>query len=111
MQSFWGSDEKQEQDVGALCRQYLTSLIQIVFECFSRFGPIIDPDMYYTLDNLKLLGKTIEDIEEELGFPRGYTDVGGNDYDRLFHLRKTQPETQIDRMFQKYLNKTRANIY
>lgn len=111
LQSFIRHEDEKMQDVGTLCRQYLTDLIEIVFDCFSRFGSIIDPDKYYSLCNLKNQGKTIEDIEEELGFPRGFTNVGGNENDRLKHLRKTQPGTQIDRMFQKHLNKTRESTY
>lgn len=95
-------------DVVSTCSYYLTSLIQVVYDCYREFGPTIDPDQYYTLENLRGLGLTIEDVEEELGLPRGWTFVeSGTDQDRIEALRRSAPRTEIDTMFEKYLGKTR----
>jgi hypothetical protein len=34
----------------------------------------MDPNQIYTLEGLAAKGWTIEDVEAELGYPRGYTD-------------------------------------
>lgn len=39
----------------------------IIFDCFDKFGYVIDPLKYYTLDNIGKLDLTIEDVEESLG--------------------------------------------
>ena len=52
-----------EHDVLTACRQYLVSLIEIIEDCYVRFGSSIDPHQYLTLKNLDQLGLSIEDIE------------------------------------------------
>ena len=95
-------------DVVTACRTYLTLLLEILFECYKRFGTVIDPDQYYTVENLQQAGVTIEDIEESLGFPRGWTAVPpAPDEIRLQALRRHIPGSHIDVFFEKYLNKTR----
>lgn len=64
-----------KDDIVILCN----ILVDLVFDSFAKFGEVIDPDRYYTVSNLSRLGKTIEDIEAELGYPREFTDVGGSD--------------------------------
>lgn len=63
-----------KDDIVILCN----ILVDLVFESFAKFGEVIEPDRYYTVRNLSRLGKTIEDIEAELGYPREFTDVGGS---------------------------------
>jgi hypothetical protein len=66
-----------EEDVYFQAEKYFTLLISMVFDAYLEFGSIIDPNQYYTLENLEKLGLGIEDIEEELGFPRGWTKLSG----------------------------------
>lgn len=103
------ADGAPQTDAVSACNYYLMKLIEIIFDCYSEFGPEIDPDQYYTLENLKKKGLTIEDIEEELGIPRGWTDIGpGYDEEKRLHaLRCSFSRTQIDEMFEKYLGRTR----
>lgn len=95
-------------DVVTSCNVYLKQLVNLIFDCYSTFGNNIDPDKYYTVENLTNLGLTIEDIEEQLGFPRGWTYVeNSNVSQRLNALRRSIPGTEIDIMFLKYLDKRR----
>ena len=90
------------------CREYLVSLVELIFECYEQFGSVIDPDKYYTFQNLERLGLSIEDVEESLGFPRGWTYVSeGYDEERIKALRRSVPGTQINWLFDKYLNRNR----
>ena len=88
---------------------YFRLLMELVFDCFKRFGPIVDPDQYYTEENIAKIGKSIEDIEEELGYPRGWTDAFKDNPDsfriRLNLLLSEIPRSPIDIYFVKYLGK------
>ncbi len=64
-------------------RQYMESLTELIAGCYEGFGPVIDPDRYYTEENLARLGITIEDVEESLGFPGGWTYLDGSHEDPL----------------------------
>ncbi|CDN42957.1 hypothetical protein [Paenibacillus sp. P22] len=98
----------QEEDVATQCDKNFIMLIEIIFESFQKFGSTIDPEKYYTLENLELLGLSIEDIETTLGFPKGYTNVEGiSNEDRIKFLRESEPSSEIDYIFMKYLNKAR----
>lgn len=100
--------EHHEEDVATQCYKNFTMLIEIIYDCFQKFGSIIDPEKYYTLENLEQLGKSIEDIEVTLGFPKGYTKVEGiSNEDRIRLLRESEPSSEIDYIFMKYLNKVR----
>lgn len=97
-------------DVVTTCEKYLIQLVDLIFECYSTFGNIIDPDQYYTVENIDELGLTIEEIEEELGFPKGWTNIGNTDAStRLNAIRQSVPGSEIDIIFQKYLNKNRKH--
>jgi hypothetical protein len=62
-------------DVVTACREYLTLLVQMVFDCYQQFGPSIDPSLFYTVENLERRGMSIEDVEESVGYPRRWTAV------------------------------------
>ncbi|MBA3967084.1 MAG: hypothetical protein H0X47_15190 [Nitrospirales bacterium] len=97
-----------EEDVLTSCNQYFVQLLNVVFECFLKFGPQINSKQRYTAEYFSSIGKTIEDAEEELGFPRGWTDLGEPDsipY-RWQLLRDQTSGCDIDNVFLKYLGKT-----
>lgn len=99
------SDYESSEDVSTLCKTHFKFILGIIFECFSKFGSAIDPIKYYTLDNINRLGLSIEDIEESLGYPRGWTEVKGISQEkRLELIRNHQPDSFIDPIFVKYLN-------
>ncbi len=101
---YYFSDAPFQFDVVAASEEYIKLLVNILYGCYKKFGPDIDPEQYYTVKNLAKLNLSLEDIEEELGFPRGWTDIdSSNDEIRLQALSNTMPKTQIDTIFQKYL--------
>ena len=46
---------------------------ELVSECRKRFATEVDPNTFYTMENLRARNLSIEDLEEMLGFPRGWT--------------------------------------
>lgn len=68
--------EVPDQDVVSACEDYFKGVLRLVYDCYIELGSIVDGQQYFTKENFEALGKTIEDAEEELGFPRGWTDIG-----------------------------------
>jgi hypothetical protein len=68
-----------ELDVVSACTSYFTTVLLLVYECYIDLGPIVDGQQRFTAEHFASLGKTIEDAEEEVGLPRGFTDVGDPD--------------------------------
>ncbi len=97
-----------EEDVITACKNYFKMLLEIVFDCYQVFGKIIDQEQYFSFDILKETGKTIEDFEEELGYPRGWTNFeGASDYDRLKLIQHEIQYDGIDPILIKFLGKNR----
>lgn len=103
-------------NVGDSATELMTSLTTMIQECYERFGTVIDPDKYYTRENLDHLGLTIEDVEESLGFPRGWTAVtwpDGHSFshedvqyeNRLRLLKRNIPKATVKPLFAKYERK------
>lgn len=94
-------------DVETSCRRHFLTLLEMVYDCYVKFGPDIDAHQYFTAGNFERIGKTIEDAEEELGFPRGWTDIG--DPAVLPHrwqaLRDATTGCEIGHLFEAYLGK------
>jgi hypothetical protein len=85
-------DSDEEPDVLSVSRQYMKLLVRIVLDWQRDFAPLIDPEMYLTARALEAKGRTIEDVEEELGFPRGWTAVLSDDpEEQLRALRRELP--------------------
>src|SRR5690606_26278484 len=61
-------------DVYTACREYFISVLKVVYDCYVDFGTTIDPHQYYTKANFARLGKTIDDLDEQLIGIRGYTN-------------------------------------
>lgn len=100
------SFKQVEEDIATQCHQNFTLLIKIIHKCYKKYKNEIDPQSYYTLENIYQKGLTIEDIEENLGFKRGHTDVAGiSEENRLQLLRNYLPSSKIDYIFEKYLPK------
>ncbi len=97
-----------ETDVLTACKDYFILLLEVVYDCYQQFGAIIDPDQYFTVDNLNKIGKSIDDIEEELGFPRGWTSASNASIeDRIEMIRKQFSTNAVDEILIKYLGKNR----
>jgi hypothetical protein len=97
-----------EEDVATACRANMKILCELISDCYRKFGLLIDPDQIYSPDGLNAKGWTLEDVEEQLGFPRGYTDIpwGGPDKaeQRLRLLRRQIPMSTIGGILAKYLD-------
>jgi hypothetical protein len=83
-------------------------ILSLVYECYVDFGPEVDAQQRYTAEYFAKRGKTIEDAEQELGFPRGYTDIGRPDLEpyRWELLRRRSPGCEINEIFEEYLGRT-----
>lgn len=93
------------------CKEYFISLLYVIRECFDQFGQIIDPVLHF--DHVISSGKaSLEDIEEELGFSRGWTNVAQiSQRERAQMLRaEFEKDTTIDIIFIKYLRVNRLGI-
>lgn len=93
-------------DVVSSCHNYMKLLVRIIWECYQTFGSVIDSVQYYKAENLAKQGLSIKDVEESLGFPRGWTD-DIPDEERIRLLGKQVPEPEIDWLFEKYLGLNR----
>ncbi|XAL98829.1 hypothetical protein OT109_14715 [Phycisphaeraceae bacterium D3-23] len=96
-----------QEDVATACQSYFVVVLSTVFDCYIDFGPEIDAQQRYTHDYFVSQGKTIEDAEEELGYPRGWTDIGKPDLEpyRWELLRRQAPGCEINHLFDHYLDK------
>jgi len=83
-------DELLHRDVAECCREHLAKLARVVLACGDRFPFAACPRRALTQAGIRSLGITIEDVEELLGFPRGWTDVGRADEEesRLQELQR-----------------------
>lgn len=101
-----GSYEIPTIDVVSACEQYLAILINLVYRCYRSFGHVMDPMQYYSLEGIAKNKKTIEELEVELGFNPGWSNLPGFDIsDRLRALRYNLEDPTINIMFKKYLKK------
>lgn len=90
------------EDAASLSKKYMKLMVGIVHDCYQEFGPIIDTDQLYALENIDRQALSIEDVEESLDFPRGWTS-GIPDRERIRLLRESVPGSQIKWLFEKYL--------
>lgn len=68
---------KISKDILNASGEYFTTLLRIIQQCYVKYGAIIDPDQYWTIENIENKKLTCEDIEESMGFPRGWTEIDG----------------------------------
>ena len=97
-----------EEDVVTACDMHFKNLLNLILDVFLSFGNYIDSKQFFTLENMRELNLSLEDFEEQAGFPRGYLDVGfGTLNEKIETLRNSQPAPNIDRIFIHYLGKNR----
>ena len=98
-----------EGDVYSSCITYFTKVLDIVYRLYMLFATDLDARWYYTKEHFDNLGLSIEDAEEALGFPRGWTKISGteNELKERWHLiRRTQAVgPTIQDIFQRYLGR------
>ncbi len=100
--------EVPTEDAVTCCKRYFINILHVVFDCYAEFGFIIDARQYYTAEHFASISKTIEDAEEELGFPRGWTNVfgAGEEEKRWCALRRDIVGCEINHIFSEYIEKT-----
>ena len=94
--------EPIEFDIVTASQEYLGLLGDLVSDCYERFTAEIEPDLFFTPENLKAKNLSIEDVEEMLGFPRGWTE-GLPDADRLQLLQESTPPIMAEWIVREHL--------
>lgn len=100
------SDATVLADADTACSSYLKSLVAVVFECYSRFRTVVDPQWYFTEENFVVMGRTLRDAVVELGFPAEWADCAPDGQAAWRVLRRQQPPCAINDLFDHYLGKT-----
>lgn len=95
-----------ESNVIAACEQFYILLLELVYECYLQFNPLINGQWRFTKDYFQIIGLTIEDAEEELGLPRGWSGVSGlSEEIRWKFLRKEADGCNAQEQFERWLGK------
>lgn len=79
-----------ESDVVTAAAEYLDMVARVVSGCFEKFGYLLNEDVYFSSEGLRRRNQSVEDLEEMLGFPRGWTQ-GIPDEERLRLLKEATP--------------------
>lgn len=67
--------EVPKGEVVILSEQCSKEVLGVIADCYKEFASYIDPRMLCTVQTLSKFNWSIDDLEEFLGFPRGYTDI------------------------------------
>jgi hypothetical protein len=106
--AFGHYDWLPEVDVATACRLHMRTLCDLIRDCYREFGMLIDPDQIYSAEGLLAKGWTLEDVEEQLGFPRGWTNIGPDgpekDAARLSALRREIRMSAVGELLSKHLD-------
>lgn len=98
--------EVPNDDIVSISQKYFCEILFIVFELYRDYSAYVDPRAIFSLNGLSRLNWTIEDLEEALGFPRGWTDVSFEGADeseqRLAALRREGGDEEMEHYFIKY---------
>jgi hypothetical protein len=93
-------------EVIELAEQYLIDILKVIKECYIDYHEYVNPNALFTMEGLSKLGWSIEDLEESLGLPRGWTDIewDGDDKNeqRLMALSRHGGDESTEQYFEKY---------
>jgi hypothetical protein len=93
-------------DVASACREYFKTVLEVVYHCYITFPTLINGQWRYTKEHYATLGKIIEDAEEDLGFPRGWSALSGLDEDVCWQLLRREADgCNIQSQFEEWLGK------
>jgi hypothetical protein len=95
-------------DIEHVAREYFTSLLAVVYECYDRFKAIVDPQWFFTEEHFVSMGRSFQDAVMELGFLGEWADAAPRGADRWRVLRSQQPECQLNPLFRRFLGRTIA---
>ena len=88
------------------CDQYFSSLVSVVYECYSAFKTVVDARWYYTEGNFCSMDKTFNDAIVELGFPQTWAMCAPAGPDAWRALRSQQPPCLVNDIFHEFLART-----
>jgi len=93
-------------EVTDLCCRYLQEVLTLVGKAYRHFDVYVDPRALFTRRARDMLNWSIEDLEEALGFPRGWTHVpdwdGDLEAERLNVLRTQGGDEEMEQWIAKY---------
>lgn len=99
-------EEVPSGDVITLSETYFSLLLEILKDCYTDYWAYIDPRAIFTVEGLRVLGWTVEDVEESVGIPRGWTDISWPEQEkmtaRLHVLSRYGGDELMDAFFNKY---------
>lgn len=84
--------------------KYFKLLLTLFRDFFIQFGEHLDPKKYYTLDKLNERGQTVKELEYEVWGYNRWSQFGLSDEQILDYITSRMYITNIDRLFDKYLN-------
>lgn len=91
--SFERQDKIPEQNAFIATNLYFSIVCAIVRDAYTKFGHVIDPDVFFSLSGMRTNGLSLEDLEKEAGIPRGWTVLPGHhsftDEDRIGLIRRS----------------------
>lgn len=92
-------------DAVEACEQYFSTLVSVVYDCYSAFKTVVDGRWYFTEANFNSLGKSFEDALGELGFPKTWAEGIPVGPEAWRVLRSQQPFCLVNDLFDSYLGK------
>lgn len=82
--------ELLNRDVADCCREHVAKLAALVMRCIDNFPHHCCPTLALTPEGVDALGLSLDDIDEGLGLPRGYTAVGPFSRDERIYMLQQQ---------------------
>ncbi|NOX72096.1 MAG: hypothetical protein GXP03_00225 [Alphaproteobacteria bacterium] len=96
-------------DVLTACKSQMITLCSIVDRAYSNFGLEIDPDQIYTPEGMEKLGMSLDDLEDYVGFPSGFSDIDWSGDNKALHrlelLRKQIPGSGVKPLLSRSLGR------
>ena len=93
-------------EVISLSETYFRLLLEVLQECYVDCWAYVDPRALFAQEGLDVLGWAIDDVEEAVGFSRGWTDIpcpdDERDHARLKALSRYGGNYPVDALFEKY---------
>ena len=90
------------------CKLYFIKILELVYECYVAFKYSLSSKWFYTQEYFDILGKTIDDADEEIMGVFGWTKLNNNDEEiekRWTVLRNQVIGCEIQHIFNNYLGK------
>lgn len=89
-----------------ISEKYFKLVLDVIRQCYRDYWAYVDPRAIFTARGLEVLNWNVEDVEEALGFPRGYTDIPWPEdektEERLKVLSRYGGDELVERFFEKY---------